>query len=247
MITFILCLCSFLFSAEIKIVQLYDDSSKPLNQIAFNVESEEDGYGLQFDIFYDDSSLLITPDHLQTSFPGIQIWSSLVESGYMKVLMFSLSYDKIVKAYNPESQEFLLLSYTPINGFNGTTNLSIKNTLLAGESGKEIKINQSLDYLLEVNNPQNFALKSNFPNPFKKSTTIPYEVADNGLIKINIFNSDNVLVTTLVEDYISPGYYIISWNGKDNLGQTLESGRYTVKMLSEILSDEESITITLLK
>ena len=54
-------------------------------------------------------------------------------------------------------------------------------------------------------------------------------------------------MTTLVEDYILPGYYIISWNGKDKLGQTLDSGRYTVEMLSDSQLYEESITITLLK
>ena len=236
-----------LFPAKMEISQLHDESSKPLNQIAFNIKSEEDGYGLQFDIFYDESSLLITPDHLQSPLSGIQIWSSFVKDGHMKVLMFSLSYDKIVKAGTQESQKFLLLSFTPINAFNGASNLSIKNSLLAGEFGKEIEINQSLDYLLGVNNPQKLALKSNFPNPFKKTTTIPYEVSNAGLIKINIFNSEDLLVTTLVEDYILPGYYIISWNGKDKLGQTLDSGRYTVEMLSDSQLYEESITITLLK
>jgi hypothetical protein len=46
---------------------------------------------------------------------------------------------------------------------------------------------------------------SNYPNPFDQSTTISYTLPENGKVKVDVYNSVGMLVTTLVDAYQESG------------------------------------------
>jgi hypothetical protein len=46
---------------------------------------------------------------------------------------------------------------------------------------------------------------SNFPNPSDAYTTISYTLPENGKVKVEVYNSVGMLVTTLVEEYQESG------------------------------------------
>ena len=123
-------LASFILCANIDIVQILDENDSLSNSVAFNIYSDDDAYGIQFDIFYDKNNLLITSDHLQSTLSGIQVWSKFVKDGHLEILMFSLSYNKLVEAATNDPSDFLHLSFTPINGFTGNSTIQISNVLL---------------------------------------------------------------------------------------------------------------------
>ena len=244
-IIFYLFLCVSI-SAEINIYQNEVDDVF-LNQVIFDLVSDQDAYGIQFDLYFDENNILVTPDHLVSALPGIQVWSKSIEDGHIKVLMFSLSYDKIANSKNLEPNDFLKLSFSPISGFLGNSSIEIANIVLAGASGREIEVQFSPEIPFIIIEPTSSYLGMNFPNPFKLNTKIPYTISNPGLTKINVFNDQGLLVSSLVEEFIERGYYLTSWDGKDALGQALESGRYTVVMCIENSSEEKSIIVNLLK
>jgi hypothetical protein len=74
--------------------------------------------------------------------------------------------------------------------------------------------------------PAKYKLFQNYPNPFNPITTIRYDLQDNGLVNIAIFDMKGSAVKTLINDQQTAGYKSIQWNATDNLGQPVSAGLY---------------------
>tara|TARA_B100000959_G_scaffold254223_1_gene285744 strand:+ start:299 stop:1609 length:1311 start_codon:yes stop_codon:yes gene_type:complete len=74
--------------------------------------------------------------------------------------------------------------------------------------------------------PQKFALEQNFPNPFNPSTTIGYELPENGLVNITIYDITGRHISTLVSNQQKAGYKSITWNATNDAGSPVSAGLY---------------------
>ena len=74
--------------------------------------------------------------------------------------------------------------------------------------------------------PSQNLLFQNYPNPFNNQTIIKYQIQETGFIYLDIYNVIGEKVTTLVNQEMQPGYYSITWDGKDNGGLQVPSGIY---------------------
>ena len=74
--------------------------------------------------------------------------------------------------------------------------------------------------------PLSFNLDQNHPNPFNPKTTINYQLAKSTNVRIIVHDMLGRLVKTLVDEYQSPGYRMVSWNGKNNQNEDVSSGLY---------------------
>ena len=82
----------------------------------------------------------------------------------------------------------------------------------------------------DENTPIKTALFSNYPNPFNPSTTISYNLAESGNVKLDIYNIRGQLIKTLVNEQKEPGNYSIIWQGDDKNGITVTSGFYFYRL-----------------
>jgi hypothetical protein len=73
--------------------------------------------------------------------------------------------------------------------------------------------------------PTQFALHSNYPNPFNSSTMIRYDVPQAGKVSLTIYNLLGQTVATLFDGRQLPGSHTISWNASN-----LPSGLYFCRM-----------------
>jgi len=73
-------------------------------------------------------------------------------------------------------------------------------------------------------------LTGNYPNPFNPSTTIAFDIADSGVVNIEIFNVRGQRVLNLVNDNYTAGKHSVVWNGTDALGSSVSSGVYFYRM-----------------
>jgi len=75
--------------------------------------------------------------------------------------------------------------------------------------------------LAPISSTKSAALVSNLiqmecsPNPFYQSTTIEYQIPNNGLVKINILNSSGLVVRELLNETIEAGTHKIDLNAND--------------------------------
>lgn len=83
--------------------------------------------------------------------------------------------------------------------------------------------------------PATFMLAQNFPNPFNPVTEIQYQLpaADHRSDQRTVLKVYNILgkeVRTLVNEEQPLGFYRVSWDGTDNLGQRVSSGIYIYRL-----------------
>ena len=72
-----------------------------------------------------------------------------------------------------------------------------------------------------TDSPNKFSLAQNFPNPFNPSTTISYQIEEQGLVQLKVFNLLGQEVATLVNEMKAEGSYSITFNANE-----LSSGVY---------------------
>jgi flagellar hook assembly protein FlgD len=73
------------------------------------------------------------------------------------------------------------------------------------------------------------ALHQNHPNPFNPQTTIRYDLpggAGPARVRLLIVDTTGRRVRTLVDEMQSGGTRSVTWNGRDDAGQTASSGVY---------------------
>jgi hypothetical protein len=80
--------------------------------------------------------------------------------------------------------------------------------------------------------PLRFALHGAQPNPFNPTTTIRYEVAEPGVVKLHIYDQLGQRIRTLVDDVNAPGRYEVRWNARDDTGRNMASGTYIVRLVA---------------
>gem|GEM_PF-1184545 len=74
--------------------------------------------------------------------------------------------------------------------------------------------------------PMDFALYSNYPNPFNPITNIKIDIPENSHIKVTVIDLSGRVVTELMNHNITAGKHQTIWNGKDNKGRQVSSGVY---------------------
>ena len=80
--------------------------------------------------------------------------------------------------------------------------------------------------------PSVTALNRNHPNPFNPETTLPYSVAEVGRVSLVVYNTLGQQVVTLLDDQQEPGFYRVTWDGRDDSDRLVASGIYMVRMVA---------------
>lgn len=70
----------------------------------------------------------------------------------------------------------------------------------------------------------------NYPNPFKNSTVIEFELDKPGDILVEIFDVSGTRIKTLKKGNCSTGIHIVEWNGEDNNMTRASPGMYLCRM-----------------
>lgn len=81
------------------------------------------------------------------------------------------------------------------------------------------------------------------PNPFNQATTINYQLAAGGPVRLAVYNVAGQLVRTLVDRTQLPGRYGVRWDGRDDRGRSLANGVYLVRMTAGGSSSSQRMTL----
>ena len=74
--------------------------------------------------------------------------------------------------------------------------------------------------------PAEFALHQNYPNPFNPTTQIKFDLAEDGLVSIKIYDVMGRQLKTLVNSVKAAGYHSIQWDATNDLGEGVSAGMY---------------------
>ncbi len=97
-----------------------------------------------------------------------------------------------------------------------------------------------------VSPPVVVRLKPNYPNPFNPQTTISYGIPESpggvGVARLEIYDIRGQRVRTLPAE-TSAGWHTVIWDGTDEAGTVVPSGRYVVRLWSDGHSDSWTMTM----
>ncbi|MDI6841005.1 MAG: C25 family cysteine peptidase, partial [bacterium] len=92
--------------------------------------------------------------------------------------------------------------------------------------------------------PKVFAIHQNLPNPFNKATAIRYELPVRSKVSIKIYDITGSLVRILVDGIHRAGYYMVTWDGRDDVGKKLAAGVYFYQInAADFISIKKAILI----
>ena len=97
----------------------------------------------------------------------------------------------------------------------------------------------NVDNEINRNIPAKYALDQNFPNPFNPSTTITYQIKDEGKVQIKLFDVLGREIKILVNETKQPGFYSFSYDAKN-----LNSGVYFYSIkVNDFMSTKKMILL----
>jgi len=134
---------------------------------------------------------------------------------------------KTVNVTSDDGQIFLIVTSTP-NHFSGNQTYSYEIMIQKGD-GLAIE-NQMI--------PASYGISSIYPNPFNPITQISYTIPQYSYLQFNIYDLTGRKITTLINEFQTPGYHSISWNA-DNL----PSGVYLIRMDSGDFTQTQKVVL----
>ena len=86
-------------------------------------------------------------------------------------------------------------------------------------------------------------LAQNYPNPFNPTTTISFDLAKAGKVKLNIYNIKGQLVRSLVNEDLFAGNHKVIWNGTDSSNRRVASGIYYYRLETKDFSKTNKMVL----
>ena len=96
---------------------------------------------------------------------------------------------------------------------------------VSSENGEFVLDNTSLS----IDNgimPKEFVLHQNYPNPFNPITSLRYDLPNDGLVNITVYDMMGRAVITLVNGSQTAGFKSIQWNSTNDRNEPVSAGLY---------------------
>ena len=212
------------------------------NQLNVALDATEDVYGLQFDVVCNSK---ISQEEVKHAFTdndlrsNMSVYSRLREDGSVRVIMFDMTGKSIVTANNVEN-----VITMDLNSENKDSKCSCENVVLAGKNGGSF---ENVKPIYEDNqqahsvSPLQTKVKGNYPNPFNPTTTLEFDLAEDGLVSIVIYDIQGRKVSELFNGELSKGFsHQYNWDAS-----SIASGKYFAVISAPNFTD--TINMTLLK
>ena len=74
--------------------------------------------------------------------------------------------------------------------------------------------------------PEVYALHQNYPNPFNPMTNLSYDLPEDAMVNITIYDMMGRIVSNFVNEKQSAGYKTLQWNATNHYGQSVSAGVY---------------------
>ena len=87
------------------------------------------------------------------------------------------------------------------------------------------------------------ALLPNRPNPFNPLTTVAFRLAEPDAVELSIYSADGRLVRTLAHGVLPAGQHDLVWDGRDERGTDVGSGRFFALLKTSKTTMTRSLTL----
>jgi hypothetical protein len=130
----------------------------------------------------------------------------------------SISSNSLDALLNVTSQDLATFTYY-INSSDG-------EYMVASDIGEFVLFRAALGVNEGLSVPVVYVLHQNYPNPFNPVTTLQYDIPEDAMVNITIYDMMGRQVKSLVNGSQTAGYKSIQWDATNNTGQPVSAGLY---------------------
>jgi hypothetical protein len=180
------------------------------------------GYGLQ--VVYDPSTLAFsgaTNAHTSQFAPGQNI-ALLTEQE-----VGTLNVSDVLQSALTDNADLAHLRFRVLDP-TVTSRIEIAEVLVSDATGNISPLGARQTDVRAI--PTGYGLNQNHPNPFNPETVVPFSLPQRGDIHLAIYNVLGQQIRVLASGLQEAGFHRITWDGKNNNGQTLASGIYFARL-----------------
>ena len=99
-----------------------------------------------------------------------------------------------------------------------------------------------------IGQPTQNLLLQNYPNPFNPETWIPYQLSEDSLVSVSIYDTTGQLIRTLSLGFQSAGFYnshgrAAYWDGRNKVGERVASGIYFYQLTTPSFEQTRRLVI----
>lgn len=200
------------------------------------IKSEKQMLSFDLDFSYDQQALEF-----------LSIETTALTNNFQLAYNAKLEDRLLIGAYAPDPIDaagtLLFIVFKAKAAASGKTEIHLTNFLIDNTPAPLATVKIAIGDQTQM--PDQFRLLQNFPNPFNQSTAIPYDVSQRGHIKVVIYNTLGAEIKTLLDAEVSPGGYVLIWDGKDEFGKSVASGVYLCQ--ASLASDAQNIKLVYMK
>jgi len=125
----------------------------------------------------------------------------------------------------PVDEPLAVFSFTVID--DGDARVSVEADRLRGMENEQLVCSgDQVDLAFPETPILRAALHQNVPNPFNPRTTIAFELAAAGHVRLTVYDATGRRVAGLVDSALAAGRREVLWNGTDDGGRSVGSGVY---------------------
>ena len=130
-------------------------------------------------------------------------------------------------------------------GPNGNAELQTLSFKVTPEDLANAVLSVNLD---GIGQPTQNLLLQNYPNPFNPETWIPYQLSEDSLVSVSIYDTTGQLVRNLSLGFQSAGFYnsqarAAYWDGRNALGERVASGIYFYQLTTASFQQTRRLVI----
>ena len=148
---------------------------------------------------------------------GYQEWILSMESSESEA-QISWTFENVPDEYD--------IGYSINDGVYFEDMRSVSTTTLSVSTEIIVRVGTQILGIGDEPIPEVFALHQNYPNPFNPTTQIRYDLPEDALVSITIYDIMGRSIKSLVNSNQTAGYRSIRWDGKNNLGEGVSAGMY---------------------
>ncbi len=88
--------------------------------------------------------------------------------------------------------------------------------------------------------PLKYAVHTNYPNPFNRRTTIAYDLPEESVVTLTIYDFLGNEINTLISAQESAGYKYLDWDGTNHAGKIVASGMYIYTLKAQSVASPKT-------
>jgi len=144
------------------------------------------------------------------------------------------------------SYQWYYMGYYGWTAYSGETSSTLTKTLYYDSDGHDLKCTvqsgtqqaeDSIHVFVTAGIPEKssseldeIVLSENFPNPFNPTTMLQFGLPEQQNVKLIVYSITGKKIKTLVDNTMSAGYHVVTWNATNENGSKVSSGVYIYQL-----------------